>query len=162
MISGDTFSIPEVAFIILGPIASVCSRYRPRDSYRLDCTRLGPCLWTSHAGYRWIRHFLTWLAARFREVIGNFLGVYNYDSDWFRFVREGRIRVHIAEIMSLSLHTIELSDRTTLKADALICCSGWKAIRSVEFLPTGLEEQMGYLGHFTRRRSCYTQYDRKY
>lgn len=59
--------------------------------------------------------------------MGNSLGVHNYDTDWFELVRQGKIHVHIAEVDCLSDNTVTLTDGTLITADALVCCTGWKA-----------------------------------
>ncbi|EFQ98442.1 hypothetical protein MGYG_01470 [Nannizzia gypsea CBS 118893] len=71
------------------------------------------------------------------------LSILNYPSDFFDFVRSGQIKVHIADIDSLSSRTVHLSNGTSLGADAVICGTGWEARSPVTFLPDGIEEQLG-------------------
>ncbi|KAM5464416.1 hypothetical protein MauCBS54593_006929 [Microsporum audouinii] len=71
------------------------------------------------------------------------LSILNYPSDFFDLVRNGQIKVHIADIVSLSKQTVHLSSGTSLKADALICGTGWEARSAVTFLPEGIDGQLG-------------------
>lgn len=64
--------------------------------------------------------------------MGNSLSIHNYETDWFALVKEGKIRVHIADITSLSGDGVKLSDENFVKADALVCCTGWKADPTVK------------------------------
>ncbi|KAI9852007.1 MAG: hypothetical protein M1838_002130 [Thelocarpon superellum] len=71
------------------------------------------------------------------------LGILNYSSDIFEYVRNGTIRVHIADIDHLSPSTVHLSNATTLHADALVCSTGWDHRPSLRFLPAGVEADLG-------------------
>lgn len=64
--------------------------------------------------------------------MGNSLSIHNYDTNWFELVREGKIRVHIADPISLSKSGLQLSSGEVLHADALVCCTGWKTVPSVQ------------------------------
>jgi hypothetical protein len=66
--------------------------------------------------------------------IGTNRGLLNYGVDFFEFVRNGTIRVHIADITSLSHHTVHLSDSQELEADILICGTGWKDTPQLDFV----------------------------
>lgn len=68
---------------------------------------------------------------------GSNRGILNYDTDVFQLVRDGKIRVHISDVSHLSDHAVHLSDLTILKADALICCTGWKHALPMQFLRDG-------------------------
>jgi hypothetical protein len=70
--------------------------------------------------------------------MGNSLSIHNYETNWFDIVREGKIKVHIAEIDSLSSGKVHLSDGSDIVADALVCCTGWKSISSIQFQEDGL------------------------
>ena len=65
--------------------------------------------------------------------MGNSASIHNYETDWFQLVREGKIRVHIADMDSVSEDHVQLSDGTIIKADALVCCTGWKSDATVRF-----------------------------
>ena len=65
--------------------------------------------------------------------MGNSLSIHNYESNWFDLVREGRIKVHIAEVDFLSKDQVHLSDGDGVTADALVCCTGWKSQSSIRF-----------------------------
>ncbi|KAI0804085.1 FAD/NAD(P)-binding domain-containing protein [Xylaria sp. FL0064] len=75
--------------------------------------------------------------------MGNSLGIHNYETDWFEFVRNGRIVVHHAGVISLGETTVKLSDGSSLKADAVVCCTGWKCTPPINFEPEGIIEEMG-------------------
>jgi hypothetical protein len=81
----------------------------------------------------WIDPF--WIAAG--------LSIFNYPKDIFDFVRQGIIKVHIADITKLSRKTVHLSNGSDLAADALICATGWKRTPPITFLPSGLEARLG-------------------
>ncbi|KAF1962512.1 FAD/NAD(P)-binding domain-containing protein [Byssothecium circinans] len=75
--------------------------------------------------------------------IGTNRGLLNYGTDFFELVRQGLIRVHIADITSLSNHTVHLSDGQTLEADVLICGTGWKDVPQFNFVT---ERELGLPG----------------
>ena len=79
--------------------------------------------------------------------MGNSLGIHNYDSNWFDFVKKGRISIHIADVVSLSEDTVNLSDGTELAADTLVCCTGWKVIPPIKFFPEHLAFDLGFPAH---------------
>ncbi|KAF2649145.1 flavin-binding monooxygenase-like protein [Lophiostoma macrostomum CBS 122681] len=66
--------------------------------------------------------------------IGTNRGLLNYDVDVFEFVRNGMIRVHIADVTHLSDHTVHLSNGHSLAADVLICGTGWKDTPPINFV----------------------------
>ncbi|KAI1311002.1 FAD/NAD(P)-binding domain-containing protein [Xylaria venustula] len=78
--------------------------------------------------------------------IGNSLGIHNYETDWFELVRNGQIVVHHADIESLGETTAQLSDGSSLKADAVVCCTGWKCRPPIQFRPEGISEEIGLPG----------------
>lgn len=75
--------------------------------------------------------------------MGNSLSVHNYESDWFELVRKGRIVVHHADVVSLGETTAHLSNGTALRADAIVCCTGWKPTPPITFRPEGISEEIG-------------------
>lgn len=66
--------------------------------------------------------------------IGTNRGLLNYGTDFFEFVRNGTIKVHIADIARLSHQTVHLSDGQELAADILICGTGWKDAPQLNFV----------------------------
>ncbi|KAI0744107.1 hypothetical protein C8Q80DRAFT_879065 [Daedaleopsis nitida] len=76
------------------------------------------------------------------------LGILNYPTDFFEFVREGVIRVHIADVERLSEHTVHLSNGEALDADALICATGWHPTPPIKFLPPESAAELG-LPHYS-------------
>lgn len=75
---------------------------------------------------------------------GNSLSILNYDSDIFEYVRNGTIKLHFADITSLSPGTVNLSNGETLATDALVCCTGWKHLPSIQFLPGDIDVGLGH------------------
>ncbi|KAI1355611.1 hypothetical protein F5Y01DRAFT_310498 [Xylaria sp. FL0043] len=75
--------------------------------------------------------------------MGNSPGIHSYETDWFEFVRNGRIVVHYADVLSLGETAVKLSDSSSLKADATVCCTGWKCTPPINFKPEGLSQEMG-------------------
>jgi hypothetical protein len=76
--------------------------------------------------------------------IGTNRGLLNYKVDFFEFVRNGQIRVHIADITKLTHRTVHLSDGHALEADVLICGTGWKDTPQLNFVT---ERELGLPGH---------------
>jgi hypothetical protein len=76
--------------------------------------------------------------------IGTNRGLLNYGLDFFEFVRNGQIRVHIADITQLSDHTVHLSSGDTLETDVLICGTGWKDTPQLNFVT---QKELGLPGH---------------
>ncbi|KAF2731876.1 FAD/NAD(P)-binding domain-containing protein [Polyplosphaeria fusca] len=66
--------------------------------------------------------------------IGTNRGLLNYGLDFFEFVRNGMINVHIADIAHLSDRTVHLSNNETIEADILICGTGWKDAPPINFV----------------------------
>ncbi|KAK3294440.1 uncharacterized protein B0H64DRAFT_400718 [Chaetomium fimeti] len=69
--------------------------------------------------------------------------ILNYPTNIFDLVRDGTIKVHIADLTGLSERTVHLSDGTQLDTDALCCVTGWKHVPPVKFLPEGIEKELG-------------------
>lgn len=80
--------------------------------------------------------------------LGAGLSILNYETNFFDLVRNGTIKVHIADIDSLSRRSVLLSNGITLKTDALLCATGWRHGPPIKFLPEGIEEDLG-LPHFS-------------
>ncbi|KAH7071107.1 hypothetical protein BKA63DRAFT_568258 [Paraphoma chrysanthemicola] len=76
--------------------------------------------------------------------IGTNRGLLNYGLDFFELVRNGQIRVHIADIERLSDHTVHLSSGNMLEADVLICGTGWKDTPQLKFVTS---RELGLPGH---------------
>ncbi|KAG9746101.1 dimethylaniline monooxygenase (N-oxide forming), partial [Aureobasidium melanogenum] len=81
--------------------------------------------------------------------IGSGLGILNFDGDFLGLVRQGKVKVHIADVVKLGENTVSLSDGTNLKTDALVCATGWKARPPITFLPQGLDAELGLPGNST-------------
>ena len=75
--------------------------------------------------------------------VGSSLGILNYPTDFFQLVRDGKIKVHIADITHLSPKTIHLSNGESLHGDALVCSTGWKHHPTIKFLPEDQDEKLG-------------------
>ena len=71
------------------------------------------------------------------------LSILNYPTDIFDYVRNGTIRVHIADITNLSPRKVHLSNGDMLKADALIFATGWKHLPAIDFRPKGSAQELG-------------------
>ena len=76
--------------------------------------------------------------------IGTNRGLLNYDVDFFELVRNGKIRVHIADIARLTRQNVHLSNGNKLEADVLICGTGWKDTPQINFVT---ERELGLPGH---------------
>ncbi|KAL2813396.1 hypothetical protein BJX63DRAFT_225123 [Aspergillus granulosus] len=112
---------------------------------------VGPFLWArkllhkTHIGQRLCQWFWSYLDGTIKKLngfhthpqlrklepwttpfwMGNSLSIHNYETSWFDVVREGKIRVHIADLELLSPAKVHLSDGTILDTDALVLCTGW-------------------------------------
>ncbi|EKG17243.1 Pancreatic hormone-like protein [Macrophomina phaseolina MS6] len=75
--------------------------------------------------------------------IGSGLSILNFPTDFFEFVRNGTIRVHLADITHLSEKTIHLSTGEGIKADALFCATGWKSRPPIKFFPPESIAELG-------------------
>ena len=75
------------------------------------------------------------------------VSIINYDSDFFALVRQGRIKVNVADITHLTSKTVHLSDGTAIPADTLVCCTGWIQRPPITFLPSGIESTLGLPYH---------------
>lgn len=84
--------------------------------------------------------------------IGTNRGLLNYGLDFFEFVRNGIIRVHIADITHLSKHTIHLSDGKNIGSDVLICGTGWKDTPPINFVT---KRELGLPGHSSQFSSMF-------
>lgn len=81
-----------------------------------------------------------WSEAMF---VASSLSILNYDKPFFDFVKDGTVKVHIADINGLSERTVHLSDGTALQTDALCCSTGWKHVPPIKFLPEGISQELG-------------------
>jgi cation diffusion facilitator CzcD-associated flavoprotein CzcO len=74
------------------------------------------------------------------------LGILNYPADFFALVREGRVRIHVADIDRLSRGRLHLSTSEELDVDILICCTGWEETSGIRFLPEHVSAKLGFPG----------------
>lgn len=77
--------------------------------------------------------------------IASSLSILNYPTNIFDLVRNGTVRVHIADIDHLSRNAVHLATGTVLSdTSALICSTGWKATPNIQFLPAGIDRELGF------------------
>ena len=88
--------------------------------------------------------------------LGSGLSILNYDHDFFDLVRSGKIKVHVADITSVSKRTVYLSTGERLNADALVCSTGWKHRPSIQFLPAGSDASYG-MPHYSEKLAPLTE-----
>jgi hypothetical protein len=81
-----------------------------------------------------------WSEAMF---VASQFSILTYPTDIFELVRNGTVKVHIADITHLSPRTVHLSDGTSFEADAMICATGWKHLPPLKFLPEGIDKELG-------------------
>ncbi|GME45589.1 putative flavin-binding monooxygenase-like protein [Neofusicoccum parvum] len=78
--------------------------------------------------------------------IGTGRGLLNYERSLLDLVREGRVKVHVADIAALGPRSVQLSNGDALDGvDALVCCTGWRHEASIRFTRDGLNIE-GELG----------------
>lgn len=75
--------------------------------------------------------------------IASGLSILNYETDFFELVKNGTVKVHIADINGLSERKVHLSDGTTLETDLMCCSTGWKHVPPIKFLPEGIANELG-------------------
>ncbi|KAH8780079.1 hypothetical protein F5883DRAFT_449478 [Diaporthe sp. PMI_573] len=76
--------------------------------------------------------------------VASSFSIYNYKTDFYELLRNGTVKVHIADITSLgSEGIVRLSNDTEIKTDAMICATGWKSTAPIKFLPEGIEAELG-------------------
>ncbi|TAQ90274.1 hypothetical protein B7494_g1449 [Chlorociboria aeruginascens] len=69
---------------------------------------------------------------------GTSFSLLNYSTDIFEFIRNGTVKVHIADITGLDPKTVCLSNGERIPTDALIYATGWSPSPPLKFLPEGL------------------------
>ncbi|KLU83804.1 hypothetical protein MAPG_02855 [Magnaporthiopsis poae ATCC 64411] len=69
--------------------------------------------------------------------VASSFSILNYPTDFFDLVRDGTVRVHIADLKGLSRGKVHLADGTALPSDALCCVTGWKHVPAFKLLPEG-------------------------
>ena len=74
---------------------------------------------------------------------GTSFSILNYDTDFFDLVKNGQVKIHIAEIDHLSPGIIHLSDGSSVKSDSMLVHTGWKRVPPIKFLPDGIEAELG-------------------
>lgn len=74
---------------------------------------------------------------------GTSFSIMNYDTDFFELLRNGTVKVHITDIVSLSHKTVHLSSGLKLQSDLLCCATGWKSLPPMDFLPKGIDVELG-------------------
>ena len=57
---------------------------------------------------------------------GSAVGIHNFPTNIHDLIRQGQIRVHVADIDRLDGRTVRLSDGVSVETDVLICATGWK------------------------------------
>ncbi|TDZ73349.1 FAD-dependent monooxygenase DEP4 [Colletotrichum trifolii] len=75
--------------------------------------------------------------------VASSLSILNYETDFFDLIRDGKVHVHIADIVRLSPKAVHLSNGSSLESDALCCATGWKQFQPIKFLPVGIEKELG-------------------
>lgn len=63
------------------------------------------------------------------------LSILNYSRNFFDLVREGKVRVHVADVKELSEGKVHLSTGDVLASDGIVCCTGWRTTPSINFPP---------------------------
>ncbi|KAH7028121.1 putative dimethylaniline monooxygenase [Microdochium trichocladiopsis] len=77
--------------------------------------------------------------------VGSELGIWNYDEDCLALVREGKIRVHLAEVARLEGNKVVLDNGVQIETDVVVCATGWKKT-SLPFRFVGFEPGLAQKG----------------
>lgn len=75
--------------------------------------------------------------------VASSFSILNYETDFFELVRNGSVKVHIADITSLSPQAVHLSDGTSIESDVICCVTGWRMTPPLKFLPEGIDQELG-------------------
>ncbi len=81
-----------------------------------------------------------WLDAMFT---GTSFSILNYDTNFFDVVKGDKVKIHVGEIDHLSPRTVHLTNGVELESDALLANTGWKHVPPIDFLPKGIEKELG-------------------
>ncbi|KAJ5699137.1 hypothetical protein N7462_001142 [Penicillium macrosclerotiorum] len=76
--------------------------------------------------------------------IASSLSILNYPTDFFDLIKDGTIKVHIADLDHLSDHQVHLSTGEVLDTTSLICSTGWRCTPNLKFLPEGIDRDLGF------------------
>jgi hypothetical protein len=71
------------------------------------------------------------------------LSILNYQRNFFELVREGKIKVHIADVKELSEGAVHLSTGEVLVSDGIVCCTGWRTTPAIAF-PPETQKELGF------------------
>uniref|UniRef100_A0A093W1N8 Putative flavin-containing monooxygenase 1 n=1 Tax=Talaromyces marneffei PM1 TaxID=1077442 RepID=A0A093W1N8_TALMA len=71
------------------------------------------------------------------------LSILNYNRNFFELVREGKVKVHIANVERLSEGAVHLSTSEVLESDGIVCCTGWRTTPSINF-PAETQRELGF------------------
>lgn len=71
------------------------------------------------------------------------LSILNYERNFFELVREGKVRVHIADVKELSEGKVHLSTGDVLESEGIVCCTGWRTTPSINF-PPETQKELGF------------------
>lgn len=74
---------------------------------------------------------------------GTSFSILNYDTNFFDYVTNGTVKIHIADLIRLSPSTVHLFDGSSFETELLLCATGWKHVPPLEFLPKGIEKELG-------------------
>ncbi|KAL1601173.1 hypothetical protein SLS59_005325 [Nothophoma quercina] len=65
--------------------------------------------------------------------IGSGLSILNYSTSFFDMIRDGKVKVHLQNIASLSPGRVFLENGDILQADGMVCSTGWKKESTIRF-----------------------------
>jgi hypothetical protein len=76
---------------------------------------------------------------------GTSFSILNYETNFFDLIKNGTVKVHIADLDHLSPGKVHLADdaKTVLESDAMVCVTGWKHVPPFKFLPEGIDKKIG-------------------
>ncbi|GKT49744.1 FAD-dependent monooxygenase DEP4 [Colletotrichum spaethianum] len=74
---------------------------------------------------------------------GSGVGIHNYETNFYDLVRQGKIRVHLADILRPDGATVNLTNGEVIETDIVLCAMGWRKEPSLEFIKfdRGLKQQ---------------------
>ncbi|KAJ0414445.1 hypothetical protein BJY00DRAFT_295110 [Aspergillus carlsbadensis] len=76
---------------------------------------------------------------------GTAVAILNFPGNFFALIQRGLVKVHITDIEQLQQNgTVVLMNGERLNARGLVLCTGWKASPGIQFLPEGIEQELGF------------------
>ena len=74
---------------------------------------------------------------------GDSFSILNYDTDFLELVKSDLVDIHESEFDHLSPGKVHLSNGIDFESDAMLVNTGWKHVPAMQFLPEGIDKELG-------------------